>query len=464
MSNFRKLVEARMAETGECWQAASKHVRELVLVEEAEATKEFVQKLKVATRQPYAVFLGPRTIEPGQTIEMVVEVTSDDWPWSATRLEFIPALRGQSLFLESMTVGRRDQMSSHGISVPLEAFLSDVIGVNLGLEMITPEKPFKIGIRNAGTKPQLLIGHLSGIAHTVPFDEPRTSIDQFDIQRATLTFEVTVLLPHETKTVRIQPPREDKPPPGVSRAFGTYGRSSWATDVVADVEYTIERIMIPSFEGGFVDVRIDGESVMPEGFVDAERFGYSRSLARDFNTDRKPIEIKKPYIKDKTQIEIVVRNDSEHPHDFAGLVNLTRHLSAKEIEANQEARRNPRASEAEKHDERFPWNIEGKKIKEAVASGETKTFSGQPQLYFRGNELVVDPECRDDFEIVDVKVGVDPSPIFDKPISASRFYEDNKIDLKIEGAQPGIILRVIVKNISKETRDFGSTLKGIAIR
>ncbi len=462
MSNFKKLVEARMAETGEGWQAASKHVRELVLAEEAEATKEFVRKLKAATTQPYGEFLGPRTIEPGQTIEMVVEVTNDNWPWSPTRLEFIPTLRGQGLLLESMTVGRRDQMhAGHGI--PLDAFLSDAVGVYLGTDMITPEKPFKIGIRNAGTKPQLVIGHMSGIAHVVPLEAPTTmSIDQFDMQRVMLRLESAVLLPHETKTICIEPLREHKPPPGVSRARGTYKRS-WATELVDDVEYTISRIMIPSFEGGFVDVRIDGESVTPEGFVEAERFGYSRSLARDFNTDRKPLEIKKSFIKDKTKIEVVVRNDSEHPHDISGIVDLTRHLSAKEIEAMQAARRNPREPEAEKHDERFPWNIEGNKIKEPVAPGETKTFSGQPQLYFRGQELVVDPECRDDFEIVDVKVGVDPSPIFDKPIPASRFHEDNHLDLKIEGAQPGIIMRLIVKNISKETRDFGATIKGIAI-
>jgi hypothetical protein len=458
MSNFKKLVEARMAETGEGWQAASKHVRELVLEEESEGVKEYVRKLKAGTSFPCGSFIGPRAIEPGQTIELIEEAKVEEWPWSPTRLEFIKALQGQSLFLETMTIGRRDQIHGGG-GIPLDAFISGVTGIYLGADMITVEKPFRMEIRNAGTKSQLLIGYLSGIGHAVvPTDEDERH--SADIERVMLHLESAALPPHSTKTVRIEPPKEQIPRlSGASVPVIVGYRPRSLTD---GVEYKISNFTMSSFgKDVLVDIRIDGESVTG-GFVESGLFGYSRGLAIDFNLDRRPFEFKKPYIKDKTQFEVVIKNDSEHPHDFMGILNVTRHLTLSEIEARHEERRNP-APRVMKHQERFPWNIEGKKEMVEVAPGETRTLAGQPQCIFRGKELVVDPECRDHFEIVDVKVGLDPSPLFDKPIHASRFHEDNGLDLKLDAASPGIIMRLIVKNVSKEARDFGATVKGDAL-
>jgi hypothetical protein len=458
MSNFKKLVEARMAETGEGWQAASAHVREQVLAEESEAVKEHVRKLKGASSFPHGAFIGPRNIEPGQMIDLVHELTVDDWPWSPTHLQFIDTLRGQGLFIETMTIGRRDQI--FGGPVPVDVFVGGK-HVGIGADMITIEKPLKMQIRNNGTKPQIVVGYLSGIGHSILTQDPRASFDALDVQRVMVPLDILALPPRTTKTARVAPPCEPLVPgfsrTGVPVMVGVGGSMAPAEGV----EYTISRFMMPSLDDVFVDIRIDGESATG-GYVESKRFGYAGSMVREINLGLPPIEFKQTYTKGKTQIEVVIKNDSDLPHDFGGHIDLVRHLTLGEIESAQEQRRNPHPS-VQKHQERFPWNIDGAVETVPIARGETKTLSGQPQCIFRAKELVVDPECREHFEIVDVKVGVDPCPLFDKPIPASRFHEDNGLDLKLDPASPGIIMRLIVKNVSKETRDFGATVKGDAL-
>jgi hypothetical protein len=201
------------------------------------------------------------------------------------------------------------------------------------------------------------------------------------------------------------------------------------------------------------------------------------------------INFTKTFVKDKTNIEVLVKNTGKKPRSFNGMFTITRSLSIEELEArsqarNQEVPMGPMAMPmpvgafmpvgmmpplgmplptSGAQEERFPWNIDGTREQVEVQPGETQIFQGQVQTIFRGDRLVVDEECREHFEIVDIKVGRAPSKLFKKPISAKHFFEKNMLDLGIDTATPGIFLRLIVKNLSKEPQKFGATLKGVTM-
>lgn len=474
MSNFKRLVAARMAETGEGWQAASMHVRAKVLAAETEAIKDPSKRDKNSPIRSYrvGVFLGPKLIEPGQTVEFVRELKESEWPWTANRLSFPAMLMHQGLVVTDVSVGRTEQAISAS-PIPLEVFQDgqEVLGVNLGTDMITMEEPLKVSVRNDGPKSQLVIGHMSGLLHEVTDHDELGDWSSPDADHAMLLLEQLVVQPGETRTARLS----DSP--------HHFERQQRLAD---DKEYTITRLFTHAIDGVEVDIRIDGES-QTSGFVDGARLS-AAGAAIEFNRDLGPaVKFTKKYVKDKTAVEVIVKNTTDRPRSFDGSLMLARALSAEELEARRQqglmpwsigpmmgpalmpvggggALRPMPPIMSRAWEERFPWNIDGNRETIEVKPGETVQLPAQVQLIFRGEQLVVDEECRGLFEIIDVKVGRAPSPLFKKPIAGKHFIAHNTLDLKLDVATPGIILRLIVKNLTNTPQKFGATLKGLTMQ
>jgi len=487
MSNFKKLVEARMAETGEGWQAASKYVREQALKEESQAVRNerigaepVVVKLpqnpaSPLGRMPMRTFLGPAIIPPGQMIDLVHRPTEGDPPWTVMNMWTPASLADKPLFIASMVVGNEEQMM--GGPIPFAAFSERAVGINLGDVFITNDKPFKMRVHNAGSTPEVAVLFICGVAH---FPKPDETAQQAEPrgERALLPFESVVVPPHGTVSARLD-------------LRNRYSIASYER-LQDHKEYDITRLSVFGEVHNLpieLELFVDGES-QTNGFVAAELFDITISfgaIIESFNADREPPKMPKftkKVVKRKTKVEIIVRNNGDHPVSFQAHLECKRQPTTEELQAklaphpwramasDDEAmpvgfgdlmRIAPPAL-SKPHSERFPWNPDGERETVIIAPGETKDLSASPQLIFRAERLIVDKESRDGFEIVDVRTGGKVSEAFYEPIPAAHFYERNEIDLKLPVTQIGMLLRLFVKNTTDKPLPFGASITGYSLQ
>ena len=100
-----------------------------------------------------------------------------------------------------------------------------------------------------------------------------------------------------------------------------------------------------------------------------------------------------------------------------------------------------------------------------MGSGETRVFQVLPQNIFRGMRLVVDSRIASAFMLHDLRVGVMSQSMSANPIPMTAFTENAiGINLGLDTATPGILVTMIVENITNSALTFAATLFGTTLR
>jgi hypothetical protein len=99
-----------------------------------------------------------------------------------------------------------------------------------------------------------------------------------------------------------------------------------------------------------------------------------------------------------------------------------------------------------------------------IDSDETRVFQAAPQAYFQGTHLLVSPRIAPVFVLCDLRVGTMSQFSFG-PIPMTAFTEYAVgITLGIDAVTPGILLTLMVRNISPSPSTFEAFLRGKVMR
>ncbi len=100
----------------------------------------------------------------------------------------------------------------------------------------------------------------------------------------------------------------------------------------------------------------------------------------------------------------------------------------------------------------------------AVAAGGQATIQANPQYEFRPDRLIVPSPIAPFFTLDNFIIGNRPQNVAANPASCECFTEDAVgVGLLCDTAQPGVLVQLVVTNISGGPLDFRATIFGAAI-
>lgn len=100
-----------------------------------------------------------------------------------------------------------------------------------------------------------------------------------------------------------------------------------------------------------------------------------------------------------------------------------------------------------------------------IGPGEIRVFQVQSQNIFRGTRLVVSSQIASAFTLHDLRAGVTSLSMSANPIPMTAFTENAiGIALGLDTVTPGIIIAMVVQNITNSSLVFAATLFGTALR
>jgi hypothetical protein len=100
----------------------------------------------------------------------------------------------------------------------------------------------------------------------------------------------------------------------------------------------------------------------------------------------------------------------------------------------------------------------------AVPAGAVVTIPARPQVVFRGERLIIPSNIAPFFLIQNIVVGKDSQQVAPGAVPAIAFSEVGVgVRLKLDTAQPGIDISLVVQNISGVVQDFAAALIGTVV-